>query len=65
MYLLKMTQPLAFFRETYDELKKVTWPSRNQVIRLTTVVIAISVLVGIYVGGLDLLFAKIMGLIIK
>ena len=60
-----MLAPLAFFRETYDEIKKVTWPSRNQVIRLTSVVIAISVLVGLYIGALDYLMTKVMEFILR
>ncbi len=54
-----MTGPLAFFRETYDELKKVTWPSKEELIRLTVIVITISVVVGIYIGGIDLALTKI------
>ena len=60
-----MTAPLAFVFETYDELKKVTWPTRQQVIRLTVVVIGISVFVGVYIGGLDYLMTKVMGVILK
>ena len=60
-----MTSPVTFLRETYDELKKVVWPTRNEVFRLTGVVIAISVIVGLYIGGLDYIFTKITGLLIK
>jgi preprotein translocase subunit SecE len=60
-----MTAPAKFLRETYDELTKVVWPTRNEVIRLTVVVIAISVLIGLYIGGLDYIFTKITGLLIK
>lgn len=41
-----------------DELKKVTWPSREQTIRLTLVVIIISLIIGMYVGIIDILLAK-------
>jgi preprotein translocase subunit SecE len=61
----KMTVPVKFLRETYDELKKVVWPTRQEVIRLTAVVIAISVIVGLYIGGLDYGFTKITELIVK
>ena len=60
-----MTTPATFLRETYDELKKVKWPTRNEVVRLTVVVIAISVIVGLYIGGLDYIFTKITELIVK
>ena len=47
-----------FINEVIDELKKVTWPSKNQTIRLTTVVILISLIIGIYIGIIDVLLAK-------
>lgn len=60
-----MTAPTAFLRETYDELRKVTWPSRNEVTRLTLVVIFISVMIGVYIGGIDYLLTKLIGLVLK
>ena len=53
-----MTTPVSFFRETYDELKKVVWPTRNEIIRLTSVVILLSVIMGLYIGGLDYVFTQ-------
>lgn len=46
-----------FFAETWAELKKVTWPSREDTIRLTTMVIALSAAVGIALGIIDLIFS--------
>ncbi|HZE87707.1 MAG TPA: preprotein translocase subunit SecE [Methylomirabilota bacterium] len=63
--LKQMTTPVTFLRETYDELKKVVWPTRNQVIRLTLVVISISVAIGLYIGGLDYIFTKVTELVVK
>src|SRR5262245_14277130 len=62
---LPMPSPIGFLRETQDELKKVVWPTRQEVIRLTVVVIAISVVIGLYIGGLDLVFSKLVELVIK
>ncbi len=45
--------PVAFVREAFDELKKVTWPTREDVIRLTFTVILISVMVAIFLGAID------------
>jgi preprotein translocase subunit SecE len=39
-----------------SELKKVTWPSRDETVYLTTVVIVVAVLVGILLGGIDIFF---------
>jgi preprotein translocase subunit SecE len=47
-----------FATDVIDELKKVTWPSRQETIRLTTIVIIVSLIIGLYVGIIDVLLAK-------
>ena len=59
------TTPVGFFRETRDELKKVVWPTRQEVIRLTLVVITVSLLVGVFLGGLDFTFTSILQKFVK
>jgi preprotein translocase subunit SecE len=51
--------PTQFIREVQTELRKVTWPTREETMKLTVTVIAISVLVGAFIGGLDALLVKI------
>ncbi len=60
-----MTSPAQFVREVLGELKKVTWPTRQDTLKLTVVVIAISVIVGIYIGVLDTTFLRITGLLFR
>ncbi|MDZ4227623.1 MAG: preprotein translocase subunit SecE [Candidatus Levybacteria bacterium] len=60
-----MATPITFFREVRDELKKVVWPTKQEVIRLTLVVIIISLIVGIFLGGMDFIFVKIIGIIVR
>jgi len=48
-----------------EELKKVSWPSRNETIRLTTVVIIISLIIGVYVGIIDVLLTKGLEVVTK
>lgn len=55
--------PSGFIGEVISELKKVTWPTREETIKLTVVVIAISVIVGAFIGGLDALLVKAVGLL--
>ena len=57
--------PIGFLRETQDELRKVTWPTRAEVTRLTGVVIIVSLAVGLFVGGLDFIFAQILQQVAK
>ena len=42
--------------ESWSELKKVAWPTRETVIRLTLLVLAVSVAIGIYIFVLDSIF---------
>jgi preprotein translocase subunit SecE len=60
-----VANPLNFFKEAQVELAKVIWPTRQEAIKLTAVVIGVSVAVGLYVGGLDILFTRIMAMVIK
>lgn len=46
-------------------MTKVTWPSREETIQLTAVVIFISAIVGVYVGGLDYIFTKLLEVVIS
>jgi preprotein translocase subunit SecE len=57
--------PLVFLKEVQSELLKVSWPSRPQAIRLTLIVIAVSVIVALYIGGLDYLFTNLVTLLVK
>lgn len=48
----------GFAQDIIEELKKVSWPSRKETIRLTSIVIAISLIIGLYIGIIDILLAK-------
>ena len=54
----------GFLSEVKIELTKVTWPTRNEVIRLTAIVLLFATALGLYVGGLDFLFTKILALVV-
>jgi len=60
-----MTSPVLFLRQTYDELKQVVWPTRKEIFRLTSIVIIISVIMGLYIGGLDWIFTTAVQYILK
>ena len=50
--------------ESWAELKKVAWPTRQTVIRLTLLVIAVSVAVGIYIFFLDQVFNALLNVVL-
>ncbi|MDP4030712.1 MAG: preprotein translocase subunit SecE [Candidatus Beckwithbacteria bacterium] len=58
------SKPIRFLKEAIVELKKVVWPTKKQVLRLTIVVITVSVATGILIGSLDYIFTKLLALII-
>ena len=45
-----------YLAEAWSELKKVAWPTRQTVINLTLIVIAVSIAVGAYIAVLDTVF---------
>ena len=57
--LLQERLNLTFFQEAVAELRKVHWPTREQTRTLTLLVIAVSIAVGLLLGGIDLAFEKI------
>lgn len=57
--------PVVFLKEVKAELAKVVWPTRTEVIKLTVVVVIVSAVLGIYVGGLDLVFTKLTDFLVK
>jgi preprotein translocase subunit SecE len=61
----KVAEGRAFLTEVRSELKKVTWPSQSEVKSTTLVVIATSIFFGFYLWGLDLVFSRILSLVLK
>ena len=49
-----------FLRDVRSELKKVTWPSKNEVISTTIVVIAATVFFGFYLFFMDVIFSWVI-----
>jgi preprotein translocase subunit SecE len=56
-----VTRIRRYFDEVWSELRKVSWPTREQVRNLTVLVFAISLVIGIYVAVLDSVFQYIVG----
>jgi preprotein translocase subunit SecE len=58
-----VTRLRRFIDEAWSELKKVTWPTREQVRNLTVLVFTISLVVGLYITLLDTIFQQAIGLL--
>ena len=55
------SQIIGFFRDSKSELKQVNWPSKDDTIRYTWVVIALSAFLALVLGGLDYFFNFLVG----
>ena len=53
-----------WFNETIGELRKVKWPTRKEAINLTIVVLVVSFVMALFLGGLDRIFSLLLNLII-
>jgi preprotein translocase subunit SecE len=51
-----------FFGEVFSELRKVSWPTRQEATRLTLMVIVLSATIGLFLGLIDMLFARILAI---
>lgn len=56
---------IDFFKEVKVELEKVVWPSKEQTIRLTLMVIMITMIVGFFIGGIDYILTELTKLILS
>lgn len=55
-----LSNTTQFLKEARIELKKVTWPTRQETIRATVAIIVVSTAMAIFLGGLDYLFKYIL-----
>ena len=51
--------------EVVSELKKVTWPTRDEVVRSTTVVIICILIASFILAGFDIVWGKVVGFFLK
>jgi preprotein translocase subunit SecE len=56
---------VRFYRETVGELRKVSWPSREEATRLTVLVLVVLAFTSALMGVLDYLFARLFAYIIS
>ena len=54
-----------YWKETRGELRKVTWPTREESQRLTIIVIAVTIAFALFLWVFDLLFSNVIQLLIE
>ena len=60
-----MAKVIQFFKESRAELKKVVWPTRDDVISSIKVVIISTIIVALILGLLDLGFTELFRILMK
>jgi preprotein translocase subunit SecE len=60
-----VTRIRRFLDEAWSELKKVSWPTFEQVRNLTILVFVVSAAVGLYITALDTVFAQAVSFLSK
>jgi preprotein translocase subunit SecE len=56
---------VRYFRETRGELRKVTWPTREESQRLTAIVLGVTAVMAVFLGLLDLIFSSGVETLVK
>jgi len=56
---------IKYLKETRAELRKVSWPSRQEALNLTLIVVAFTVFMAALLGIIDYIFAWLFGLVIR
>jgi preprotein translocase subunit SecE len=52
-----------YFRETIGELRKVSWPTREEATNLTIIVLIVIAVMSVFLGILDLIFSRFLGVV--
>ena len=60
-----MPNIFGFLNEVKEELAKVAWPTREQTIRYTVLVLIVTVAVGMFLGGLDYVLTAATAALLK
>ena len=62
---IKSNGLFGFFREVKAEVKKITWPSKDETKKAFIAVIVFTLIYTILVGGLDFIFKSLFEMILK
>ncbi len=63
--MINIDRVKQFIADARQEIRKVTWPTKQQTMTSTWVVLAVTVVISVFLGLVDLAFSKIIGFILK
>ncbi len=55
---------VRYFKETRAEIRKVTWPTREEATNLTAIVLGVTLVMALFLGAVDFIFASLIRVII-
>lgn len=61
----KENKLVRYFKEVRAELRKVIWPTRQTTLRLTGIVLSVTLATSVFLGAVDFLFSKLISLILS
>lgn len=61
----KIIKIISFFKESYTELRKVSWLSKKELIASTILVVIAIFIFSIYIGIVDLILSYIVGILLR
>ncbi len=56
---------VRYFKETRAEIRKVSWPTREEATNLTLIVLGVTVAMAIFLGAVDYIFASLIQLLVR
>lgn len=60
-----VTRIREFVQEVLAEFRKVTWPSRAELVSSTAVVIVVTLVLAFFLGGVDIVLARVVERILR
>jgi preprotein translocase subunit SecE len=60
-----VTRVREFVREVIAEFRKVTWPSRQELVNSTVVVIVVTLVLAFFLGAVDIALARVVERILR
>lgn len=59
-----MVNPMAYLQEVNQELRRVSWPSREKTINMTVLVIGVSAVTAVFIAAADFVFQELIAMLI-
>lgn len=61
---IKNNRLIKYLIDSKTELKKVTWPTKQETLKHTMIVVSVSLFTAAFLGALDFAFSKVLALFV-